>query len=64
MSTRKPPAEKKRLAYQKDHIVNAEYPHAFRRQWPVKKAHLPTNGSGYPRFCAILPNGSLVYARG
>lgn len=38
MPTRKSPAEKKVLAYQKDHIVNAEYPHAFRRQWPVKKA--------------------------
>ncbi len=38
MSTRKPPAEKKALAYQKDHIVDAEYPHAFRRKWPVKKA--------------------------
>lgn len=32
------PQEKKALAYRKDHVVEAEYPHAFRRHWPRKKA--------------------------
>lgn len=32
------PQEKKRLRYSKDHFVEAEYPHAFRRYWPKKKA--------------------------
>jgi len=35
---RRNPQEKKALAYRKDHVVEAEYPHAFRRNWPRKKA--------------------------
>ncbi len=35
---RKTPAEKKRLAYTKDHILRVEYPNAFRRYWPRRKA--------------------------
>lgn len=32
------PGIKKALAYKKDHRIVAEYPHAFRRIWPRKKA--------------------------
>jgi hypothetical protein len=32
------PLKKKRLAYDRDHVTPAEYPHAFRRKWPRKKA--------------------------
>lgn len=32
------PTEKKRIAYKKDHIYHAEYPHAFRKTWPRIKA--------------------------
>ncbi len=32
------PQEKKAYAYQKEHFVAAEYPHLFRRSWPLKKA--------------------------
>ena len=39
MKHRHTPQEKKDLAYRKDHHVNAEYPHPFRRIWPRKKAH-------------------------
>src|SRR6266542_2129249 len=35
---RKNPAEKKALAYRKDHRVAAEYPQLYRRAWPRKKA--------------------------
>jgi 4-aminobutyrate aminotransferase-like enzyme len=35
---RKSPAQKKRLAYRKDHILRVEYPNAFRRYWPRRKA--------------------------
>jgi hypothetical protein len=38
MSSVKSPREKKRLAYDRDHVTAAEYPHAFRKQWPRKKA--------------------------
>src|SRR5262249_43305308 len=34
----KSPSEKKRLAYDRDHATLAEYPHAFRKKWPQKKA--------------------------
>jgi hypothetical protein len=34
------PSEKKALSYKKDYITIAEYPHAFRRNWPRKKARL------------------------
>jgi hypothetical protein len=37
-SDRRNPQEKKALAYRKDHEVQAEFPHAFRRQWPRNKA--------------------------
>jgi hypothetical protein len=35
---RKSPPEKKQLEYTRDHFTFAEYPHAFRKQWPLKKA--------------------------
>ncbi len=38
MSSVKSPRAKKRLAYERDHVAPAEYPHAFRKQWPRKKA--------------------------
>lgn len=38
MTKRKTPQQKKALFYQKDHHVNTEYPKAFARQWPRKKA--------------------------
>ncbi len=38
MSKVKNPHEKKRLAYDRDHVSPAEYPHAFRKTWPRKKA--------------------------
>ncbi len=38
MSPSTNPTLKKALAYKKDHRVAAEYPHAFRRIWPRKKA--------------------------
>jgi hypothetical protein len=38
MSRVKSPQEKKRLAYDRDHVTPAEYPHAFRKLWPKKKA--------------------------
>ncbi len=34
------PQEKKRLRYVKDSDPNAEYPHAFRKSWPKKKARI------------------------
>jgi hypothetical protein len=34
---RQSPPEKKATAYRKDHVVAAEYPHAFRRNWPRKR---------------------------
>lgn len=37
MSSTKSPQEKKRLAYN-DHVTPAEYPHAFRKKFPKKKA--------------------------
>src|SRR5688572_352228 len=40
MKRRRTPAEKKALAYKKDRAIGAEYPHAFRRQWPRKKARV------------------------
>src|SRR5260370_33754887 len=33
------PQQKKALAYHKDRFVVAEYPHAFRRKWPRKRAY-------------------------
>jgi hypothetical protein len=38
MSKVKSAPEKKRLAYAHDHVTPAEYPHAFRKKWPRKKA--------------------------
>lgn len=38
MKRRLTPQEKKAYAYQKEHFDTAEYPHAFRRSWPKKKA--------------------------
>jgi len=38
MSKVKTPHKKKRLAYDRDHVSPAEYPHAFRKNWPRKKA--------------------------
>jgi hypothetical protein len=38
MSKVKSPQEKKRLAYDRDRVTLAEYPHAFRKTWPRKKA--------------------------
>jgi hypothetical protein len=38
MSKVKSPVDKKRLVYDRDHVTPAEYPHAFRKQWPRKKA--------------------------
>jgi hypothetical protein len=35
---RKRPAEKKALAYKKDHVLSVEYPNAFRSYWPRRKA--------------------------
>ena len=35
---RKTPVQKKRLAYNKDHVLRVEYPNAFRRYWPRRKA--------------------------
>lgn len=35
---RQTPEEKKQIAYDKDHVVRADYPHAFRRNWPRRKA--------------------------
>jgi hypothetical protein len=35
---RKTPAQKKQLAYAKDHVLRVEYPNAFRRYWPRRKA--------------------------
>jgi hypothetical protein len=35
---RKSPAEKKQSAYKKDHVLRVEYPNAFRRYWPRRKA--------------------------
>jgi hypothetical protein len=32
------PTDKKQIAYKKDHIYHAEYPHAFRKTWPLVKA--------------------------
>jgi len=37
-TSRYSPPEKKDRAYREDHVVTSEYPHAFRRQWPRKKA--------------------------
>lgn len=34
------PQEKKRFRYAKDSDPNAEYPHAFRKSWPRKKARV------------------------
>ena len=39
MSKVKSPPEKKRLAYDRDHATLVEYPHAFRKTWPRKKAN-------------------------
>ena len=33
------PAEEKERSYKRDRYVRAEYPHAFRKQWPRKKAY-------------------------
>ncbi|MBL8045312.1 MAG: hypothetical protein JNL09_02165 [Anaerolineales bacterium] len=38
MKKRRTPQEKKQLSLSKDHVVLAEYPHAFRKSWPKKKA--------------------------
>ena len=38
MKQRSTPREKKELEYTKDHVDSSEYPHAFRKQWPRKKA--------------------------
>jgi len=38
MSKIKSPVEKKAASYKKDHVVWAEYPKAFRKKWPRKKA--------------------------
>jgi hypothetical protein len=38
MSKVKSSPEKKRLAYARDHVTPAEYPHAFRKNWPKTKA--------------------------
>jgi hypothetical protein len=32
------PTDKKQIAYKKDHVYYAEYPHTFRKTWPRKKA--------------------------
>jgi hypothetical protein len=37
MKKRRTPQEKKQLSLRKDHVVLAEYPHAFRKNWPKKK---------------------------
>lgn len=37
MRIRKTPQQKKRLSLAKDHPVNVEHPHAFRKSWPAKK---------------------------
>jgi hypothetical protein len=34
---RRSPAEKKRLSLERDHPVSAKYPHAFRKNWSIKK---------------------------
>ena len=38
MSKIKSPIEKKRLGYERDHFSPSEYPKAFRKNWPLKKA--------------------------
>ena len=35
---RRSPQEKKQLEYTRDHFTFAEHVHAFRKQWPLKKA--------------------------
>jgi hypothetical protein len=40
MSKERSPQDKKELAKEKDHFSPSEYPHAFRRQWPQKKARV------------------------
>ena len=37
MRSKKTPSEKKRLSLQKDHPVQAQYPHGFRKSWPLKE---------------------------
>jgi hypothetical protein len=37
LKRKRTPQEKKALSYEKDYIVEAEYPHLFRRSWPRKK---------------------------
>jgi hypothetical protein len=39
MKKARSPQQKKTLAYHKDRFVVAEYPHAFRRKWPRKRAY-------------------------
>src|SRR5437879_4167166 len=39
MSSVKSPRRKKKHALDWDHVTPAEYPHAFRKLWPRKKAH-------------------------
>ena len=34
----KTPQEKKELSYENDYPLRAEYPHAFRRQWPKRES--------------------------
>lgn len=40
MSSVKGPQQKKINAYQRDHRTVMEYPHAFRKNWPKKKARI------------------------
>jgi hypothetical protein len=40
MSSTTSPQEKKRYALDRDHVKGAEYPHAFRKSWPRKRARI------------------------
>ena len=37
MKEARTPQEKKRLSLERDHPLQAKYPHGFRRSWPKKK---------------------------
>jgi hypothetical protein len=46
----KNPQDKKRMEYERNHYVIAEYPHAFRKNWPRKK----TQTLNIPPFYSYL----------
>ncbi len=64
MSTRRArsPAEKKALDYRKNRTVHAEYPHAFRKQWPRKKArsHRKYRRQSHQSLFAVIPRRMIA----